>query len=186
MGAFYGSMLVTGTAAPLVGTFLRRVKRTAYVLPLSESQVIVWDKEVQGFDGVDDLHRVAGVLSVPEQTTVIGALNFDDEVLGLSLYRGGEEIDFYLSRPEMLDEPEERVGDADVWCDTLNVPWLKPEVQALFATEDITFENERHTAIAAAFGWPAWVVGVSYDAIASGDTPDDFPRDQLVHITPES
>jgi hypothetical protein len=184
MGAFYGSMLITGAAAPLASDFLKRVKRTAYVLPLSDSHAMVWDKEVQGFDGVDDLHRVASVLSVPEQTTVIGALNFDDDVLGLSLYRGGEEIDFYLSRPEMLDEPEERVGDADVWCDTLNVPWLKAEVRALFASDDVTFEHERHTAIAAAFGWPAWVAGVSYDTIASGDTPDDFPRDQLVHITP--
>jgi hypothetical protein len=186
MGAFYGSMLVTGTAAPLAGAFLRRVKRTAYVLPLSDSQAIIWDKEVQGFDGVDDLHRVASILSVPEQSTVIGALNFDDDVLGLSLYRGGEEIDFYLSRPEMLDEPEERMGEADVWRDTLNVPWLTAELRALFASDDATFETERHSAIAAAFGWPAWVIGVSYDTIASGDTPDDFPHDQLVHITPES
>jgi hypothetical protein len=92
---------------------------------------------------VDDLHRVAGVLSVPEQTTVVGALNFDDDVLGLSLYGGGEEIDFYLSRPEMLDEPAERMGDADGWCDTLNVPWLKPKVRALFAAEDVTFEHAR-------------------------------------------
>jgi len=184
MGAFYGSMLITGAAAPLADDFLKRVKRTAYVLTLSDSQVIVWDKEVQGFDGVDDLHRVASVLSVPENTTVVGALNFDDDVLGLSLYRGGEEIDFYLSRPEMLDEPAESMGDADVWCDILNVPWLKPEVQALFAAEDVTFENARHTAIAEAFGWPSWVVGVSYDTIASGDTPDDFPRDQLVHVAP--
>jgi hypothetical protein len=61
---------------------------------------------------------------------------------------------------------------------------LKPEVRALFAAEDVTFENARHTAIAEAFGWPSWVVGVSYDTIESGDTPDDFPRDQLVHITP--
>jgi hypothetical protein len=86
----------------------------------------------------------------------------------------------------MLDEPQERVGDADVWCDTLNVPRLKPEMQALFSSDDVTFETERHSAIAAAFGWPAWVVGVSYDTIASGDTPDDFPRHQLVHITPDS
>jgi hypothetical protein len=186
MGALYGSLLVIGTAAPLAGPFLTRVKRTAYVLPLSDSQAVVWDQEVQGFDAVDDLHRVASVLSVPEQTTVIGALNFDDDVLGLSLYRGGEEIDFYLSRPEMLDEPEERVGDADVWCDTLNAPWRKAELRALFASDDVTFEHERHAAIAAVFGWPAWVVGVSYDTIASGDTPDDFPRHQLLHITPES
>jgi|JI8StandDraft_2_1071088.scaffolds.fasta_scaffold28660_3 hypothetical protein len=186
MGAFYGSMLVIGTAAPLAGAFLQRVQRTAYVLPLSDSQALVWDREVQGFDGVDELHRVASVLSVPDQSMVIGALNFDDDVLGLSLYRGGEELDFYLSRPEMLDEPDERVGDADVWCDTLNVPRLKPEMQALFSSDDVTFETERHSAIAAAFGWPAWVVGVSYDTIASGDTPDDFPRHQLVHITPDS
>ncbi|WP_434479244.1 hypothetical protein [Gemmatimonas sp.] len=184
MGAFYGSMLITGAAAPLAGDFLKRVKRTAYVLTLSASQVIVWDKEVQGFDGVDDLHRVASVLSVPEQTTIVGALNFDDDVLGLSLYVGGEEIDFYLSRPEMLDEPAESMGDADVWCDTLSLPWLKPKVRALFAAEDVTFEHARHTAIAEAFGWPSWVVGVSYDTIASGDTPDDFPRDQLVHVAP--
>lgn len=102
---------------------------------------------------MDHLHRVAGVLSVPGQSTILGAFNFDDDVLGLSLYRGGEEIDFYLSRPEMLDVPEERLGDADVWCDTLNVPWLKAELRAQYA---------------------------------SGDTPDDFPRHQLVHITPGS
>ena len=155
MGAFYGSILVIGTAASLTGEFLTRVKRTAYVLTLSDSQALVWDKEVQGFDGVDDLHRVASVLSVPDRTIVVGALNFDDDVLGLSLYAGGEEIDFYLSRPEMLDEPEERVGDADVWCDTFNVPWLKPEMSVLFASDDVTFEHERHAAIATAFGWPA-------------------------------
>jgi hypothetical protein len=28
------------------------------------------------------------------------------------------------------------------------------------------------------------VAGVSYETIASADTPDEFPRDQLVHITP--
>lgn len=186
MGAFYGSMLITGTAAPLAGAFLQRVKRTAYVLSLSDSQAIVWDQAIQGLDGVDEMHRVASVLSVPEHATVIGALNLDDDVLGLSLYRGGEEIDFYLSRPEMLDEPEARVGDADVWSDTLNVPWLTAELRALFASDDVTFETERHRAIAAVFGWPAWVVGVSYDTIASGDTPDDFPGDQLVHITPKA
>lgn len=186
MGAFYGSLLVTGTTAPLAGALLQRVKRTAYVLSLSDSQSIVWDEEVQGFDGVDELHRVASVLSATEQSTVVGALNLDDDVLGLSLYCGGEEIDFYLSRPEMLDEPEERVGDADIWCDTLNVPWHKAELRALFASDDVTFETERHRAIAAVFGWPAWVVGVSYETIASGDTPDDFPRDQLVHITPKA
>ncbi|MFN4774193.1 MAG: hypothetical protein ACK5N1_19540 [Gemmatimonas sp.] len=184
MGAFYGSLLIIGTAAPLAGAFLQRAKRTAYVLPLSDSQAIAWDQEMQGFDGVDDLHRVASVLSVPEQSTVIGALNFDDDVLGLSLYRGGEEIDFYLSRPEMLDEPEERVGDADVWCNTLNAPWLTAELRALFTSDDVTFENERHRAIAAAFGGPAWVVGVSSDTIAAGDTPRDFPHDQLMHVTP--
>lgn len=184
MGAFYGSLLITGIAAPLAGAFLQRAKRTAYVLPLSDSQSIVWDHAIQGFDGVDDLHRVASVLSVPEHSTVVGALNLDDDVLGLSLVRGGEEIDFYLSRPELLDEPEERMGDADVWCDTLNVPWLTAELRALFASDDVIFETERHRAIAAVFGWPTWVVGVSYDTIVSGDTPDDFPHDQLVHITP--
>ena len=35
-------------------------------------------------------------------------------MLGLSLYGGGDEMDCYLLRPEMLDEPEEPMGDANV------------------------------------------------------------------------
>jgi hypothetical protein len=71
------------------------------------------------------------------------------------------------------------------WLAAENIPHHNlPEVRALFAVEEVTFENTRHSAIAEAFGWPSWVVGVSYDTIESGDTPDAFPRDQLVHITP--
>lgn len=47
MGAFYGSMLVTGAAAPLAGGFLQRVKRTAYVLLLSDFHAIIWDQAIQ-------------------------------------------------------------------------------------------------------------------------------------------
>lgn len=184
MGAFYGSMLVTGMSTTMVVDYLRRGKRSAYVLGVSSSQCLIWDKRVQGFDDVVHLHLLATLFSLAENTTVVTAINQDDDLLGLSLYRGGGEIDLYMSNPELVDEQKGTVGDADLWCDTLNTPLMKPKLRALFASEEFTFEIDRHAAIAETFEWPVWVVGVSYDDIESGATPDGFPVDQLLHITP--
>ena len=98
------------------------------------------------------------------------------------MYAGGEEIDFYLSRTDFEDVTEDVAGDAVAWCDTLNVPWLQQDVRALFAARDFAFENERHAALAQAFGWPAAVVGVSYDELELGFRPDDISEEHLVHV----
>lgn len=182
MGAFYGSVLINGLTTQHVVDLLSGAKRNAFVLEVSESQCLIWDQAMQGFDDVEQAAYLARAFSRISGSYVVTAINQDDDVLGLSLYAGGEEVDFYLSRTDFEDLTEDVSGDAAAWCNVMNMPWLEQQVKALFAADDFTFENERHEKLAKLFGWPAEAIGVNYTDLEAGYPPDSVSHDQFIRV----
>lgn len=184
MGAFYGTILIDGASTDDVLRTVQAMQRTAFVIGVQPQRTLIYDEAIQGFDDSVNLATFAATLSNELSTTVISALNHDDDILGLSLIQNGIDVDFYLSDPDLANVEDGTVGDAGAWCNALNVPWVEKDIRELFENDSFTVESERHAEIARVLGWPDAVVGYSFDQLDAGETPDGFDAGQIYRVGP--
>lgn len=173
MGSFYTNVTLRGPAQEEVLAHL--ADRPAYVSRTSGGFTVVLD-EASEMQDLDDLLGVTASLSARFDCPALAALNHDDSVLYLSLFEHGEQVDQYNSCPEFDDEDGDgdssgpAGGDAARW-----VAAFGGDAGALeHALRDTAFvmATERHAAVVAALGMPAFAVGTGYNYVEADDASE--------------
>jgi hypothetical protein len=106
-------------------------------------------------------------------------------VLFLWLFRHGQVSDRYDSLPGYFDAEAEpgapEGGDAGLICETFGRPDRRDRVEKLLRADllndelpEVPGELERHQALAAELGMPAFVAGLGHSAIAGEYVPEEF------------
>jgi hypothetical protein len=154
MGNFYANHAVATGDTHAVADALDSRGRRAYVAGTS-GITFVYDERCDAQD-LDELRRVAELLSRDCGAPVLAACNHDDDVLWLALAEDGRVVDVYESRPgyfEGEDVPP-RIANVKRLCLAFGVASAAAEVERLLAKSHATFivEVDRHRALLRALG----------------------------------
>jgi len=108
MGNFYANISLRGTTPAAVRESLLAKSRRAYITPLREGIVCVYDEVIDTQD-LQELSDLTASLSSDLGCLALGVLNHDDDVLYYEVWDSGEQKDEYNSNPAYFgdSEPEE-------------------------------------------------------------------------------
>jgi hypothetical protein len=184
MGLFYSNMTVYRVPRNELMVTLRRLRRTAFVSPDIQCFTVVFDEAIEDQDStvIEEFgSALTGELSCP----ALAAMLHDDDVLYLWLFQNGKVCDRYDSLPQYFDPvaqpgPPEG-GNSELLCKAFERPDRQQRVEQVLRANllegelpEIRGEFERHQALAAELGIPAFVAGVCYSSIAGGYVPEEF------------
>ena len=177
MGNFYTNITLRGPGQDEVTEFLKRRGASAYVSPADRGFTVVYEERCDTQDA-DVLKELAADLSAEFRCPALAALNHDDDILWLALYRDGEALDEYDSAPgyfEGEDLPPSG-GDARRLCEVLGAAGAAAEkVERILRAPDdeYTFACERHLDLVRALGLTPYAVGLGFNYVQEGEAPSD-------------
>ena len=179
VGNFYTNFTVRGGAQEQVVSALRSKQRRAFVSPLINNMVVVYDAESDE-QKTDVIDRLGRDLSATFDCAVIAVLNHDDDILCYWLFQSGQLLDDYNSAPNYFESVADPCGPAggDVMklCRTCASTVAPERVEAILrksALEEggFLFQIDRHQALAEALGLPECSVGLGYTYLERGELP---------------
>ena len=176
MGNFYTNITLRSAQSSSVAGALQRLHRRAYVAPARADCVTIFDERTESQDP-SELGALASTLSERLECFALAALNHDDDILALALFRRGRLITEYSS-----DYPAGT--DAGALCTAFDTgaPWSRPLLAGLLRGPRPVFEITRHRLIARVLGLPPWVAGGGYNYISRDEAPDGLDLTELTSI----
>ena len=170
MGNFYTNISVKTADADRLAEILRGQQCDAYLLP-AEAWTVVFDRASD--EMLMPLEPLTALISRELAGTALAVLDHDDDVLMYLLYRDGEKLDEYSSRPGYFtgeNSPPEG-GKAGLLCEAVGLPDREKTVQAILQPEKLpVFAYEQHRQLAEALSLPPGAVGCGYRYIAAGES----------------
>jgi hypothetical protein len=196
MGSWYTNICVKGAEQADVVATLDELGRRAYVTPELGGWIIVYDQESDKFD-LNELESLALTLSTRLSCLALASFNADDDILWLGLYERGTLATRYASDKKQFEDGGEfpQISEvADVLCRIFDVPNKNQQVRkilrrphgilgllATFFKLRIAYLIEvlRHGDLAEALGIPMASVGLGYEYVNRGETPEGLIRGNL-------
>jgi len=196
MGNWYTNICVKGAEQAKVVAALDELGRRAYVTPDMGGWIIVYDQESDKFD-LNELESLALTLSTRLQCPALASFNADDDVLWLGIYEGGKLTTRYASAKKQFEDGGEFpqiLEVAEVLCRLFEVPEKNQEVRKILCRPHgilgllsmlfkvriaYIVEVLRHGDLAEALGMPIASVGLGYEYINRGETPEGLSRGNL-------
>lgn len=196
MGNWYTNICVKGPEQADVVATLDELGRRAYVTPELGGWIIVYDQESDKFD-LNELESLALTLSTRLSCLALASFNADDDILWLGLYDRGKLATRYASDKQQFEDGGEfpNVKEvADVLCRIFAASGKNPQVRKIlrrrhgilgllstFLKVRIAYLVEvlRHSDLAEALGIPMASVGLGYEYVNRGETPEGIIRGNL-------
>ena len=185
MGLFYSNLTVYHSERTALLTELRRRKRDAFVSPTFAGHTVVFDKLMDEQDS-EAIEKLGRDLTKTLACAALAAVVHDDDVLYLWLFQKGRVRDRYDSMPGYFDPDDDGEsgpagGNAELLCRAFGRADHVERVEELLRADlledelpDVHGEQERHAALAAELGMPAFVAGVCYSSIEGDYVPEEF------------
>jgi hypothetical protein len=128
--------------------------------------------------------RLSGEFRCP----LLAVLNHDDDILWYQLYRDGELLDEYDSRPNNFKEEAEdsgpEGGDAEKLCSAFGVDAVERVESILrkpsFDEGVYIFAMERHADLVEALGISPFGVGAGFDHVSIDELPEGLSQSDLL------
>jgi hypothetical protein len=186
MGNFYTNLTVKTSDVKAVVAALEG--RAAFVAPPQHGCIVVYDEESEDDN---DASGLASELSTSLRAPVLVVTNYDDDVLWLQLWIGGDEVDNYDSCPSYFDDSEATPptgGDADALCEAFGGDPVR--VEAILRRwndeesdeEGYVFEVERHGELVEALGLSPAAVGKGFRYLERGELPTGVAEGELIRV----
>jgi hypothetical protein len=167
MGNWYANIALRGPSQADVLTALREDRRTAFVSSPSRGCVVIYDSICRKMDG-DDSERLAAKLTARFGCTALIALNADDDVLWLCVYREGKKVVEY-------DSSTPARHGASGLCHAFGCITSTPFLWLLLQSPFI-FEVWRHLAVCKVLGVPGDLCTYGYPGEDDGTLIDYVPK----------
>jgi len=189
MGNFYVNFSVKSTDQAAVIAALDQARRTAFVSPVIDNYVVVFDRDADE-QALEPILTVGALLSQSTGAPVFAVLNHDDDVLLYWLFEHGALTDEYNSDPayggddEFVDQATPTSADLERVCYVLDVPEAIAAVRNILYDTDYLFVLEQHQALVVLLGLPLCSVGFGFNYIDSdrADLGGWFSSSDLVRI----
>ena len=196
MGNWYTNVCLKGADQVTVVATLDELGRRAYVTPDMGGWIIVYDQESDKFD-LNELESLAFTLSTRLHCTALASFNADDDVLWLGIFENGKLATRYASEKKQFEDGGEfpLVPEvAEVLCRVFEAPEKNQRVRKIlrrphgilgllstFFKVRIAYLVEvfRHGDLAETLGIPLASVGLGYEYINRGETPEGLSRGNL-------
>jgi len=196
MGNWYTNVCLKDVDQVTVVATLDELGRRAYVTPDIGGWIIVYDQESDKFD-LNELESLALTLSTRLQCTALASFNADDGVLWLGIFENGKLSTRYASEKKQFEDGGEfpLVPEvAEVLCRVFEAPEKNQQVRKIlrrphgilgllstFFKVRIAYVVEvlRHGDLAETLGIPLASVGLGYEYINRGETPEGLTRGNL-------
>jgi hypothetical protein len=196
MGNWYTNICVKGAQQPEVIAALDELGRRAYVTPDLGGWIVIYDQESDNFD-LNELESLALTISARLSCTALASFNADDDVLWLGIYENGKLSTRYASAQKHFEDAREfplLQEVAEVFCRIFRRPEQDQLVRkilrrphgvlgllSVFSRIRIAYLAEvlRHVDLAEALGIPAASVGLGYEYVNRGETPEGLARGEL-------
>lgn len=196
MGNWYTNICVRGARQPEVIAALDELGRRAYVTPDLGGWIVIYDQESDNFD-LNELESLALTISTRLSCTALASFNADDDVLWLGIYENGKLSTRYASARKHFEDAGEfplLQEVAEVFCKTFRRPEQDQLVRRIlrrphgvlgllsaFSRIRIAYLVEvlRHSDLAEALGIPLASVGLGYEYVNRGETPEGLTRGKL-------
>ena len=196
MGLFYANLTVYRPTRTALLTELRRLRREAFVSPTFHGHTVVFDEAIEEQD-TGAIEQIGQAVTAALSCSALASVLHDDDVLYLWLFQNGRVCDHYDSCPAYFDPNAEpgppAGGNAKLICRAFDraerQQWVEQLLRAnLLEGElpDVPGELERHAALAAELGMPAFVAGVCYSSIAGNYVPEEFIPPEFEGMTFEA
>lgn len=171
MGNFYTNITLRTSDQDAVVDYLNRAGRTAFVSPVYQGFVCVFDEVCDSQDD-GEIVNLCKDLSTRLKCVAISVLNHDDDIFWYQLYESGVLLDTYDSCPGYFGGGSQALkpsgGNPEVLCKVFATPGREEEIKAIL-TGPATFAVERHMALFETLGLPTFSVGAGYNYIEEGD-----------------
>lgn len=193
MGNFYVSFALRDVEPPAVAASLQQRNRKAFVTPVTNGFLYVYDEQCDSQDA-EDIERLATELSSQLETAVLAVLNHDDDILMYWLCDKGELVDAYNSFPGYFDSGEDdadegvlpRGGDAAKLVRTLGAATSARKVHEVLRAdnerEEYVFAVDRHIALANLLGLRTEHCYLGYRYVVESDPSEIADRDSFVEV----
>lgn len=196
MGNWYTNICVKGAPQPAVAAALDELGRRAYLTPDLGGWIVIYDQESDKFD-LNELESLALTISTRLSCTAVASFNADDDVLWLGIYENGKLSTRYTSEKKHFEDGGEfpLIPEvAEVLCRVFQSPEKHEQVRkilrrphgvlgllSLFSKIRIAYITEvfRHGDLAETLGLPLASVGLGYEYVNRGETPEGLSRGKL-------
>jgi hypothetical protein len=196
MGNWYTNICVKGAGQAEVVEALDELGRRAYVTPEMGGWIVIYDQESDKFD-LNELESLALTLSARLSCTALASFNADDDILWLGIYEGGKQTARYASEKKQFEDGGEfpLIPEvAEALCRIFEAGEKNQQVRRILGRRHgilgllSTFtqlrlayivEVIRHGDLAEALGIPMASVGLGYEYINRGETPEGLSRGNL-------
>jgi len=196
MGNWYTNICVKGAQQPDVAAALDELGRRAYLTPDLGGWIVIYDQESDKFD-LNELESLALTISTRLACTAVASFNADDDVLWLGIYENGKLSARYTSAQIHFEDGGEfpLIPEvAEVLCRIFHSPEKDEQVRRIlgrphgflgllstFSKIRIAYVVEvlRHADLAEALGMPLASVGLGYEYVNRGETPEGLSRGKL-------
>lgn len=199
MGNFYCNISVKTRARAALIKCLAADKRAAFVSPLIDGMVVVYDRECDEQD-LGAIDRLCQTLSAQLDTSVLAVLNHDDEYLLFEGYDDGKRV------VSLRTADENKPNTVEIRSQFLDFAWnafsgsgLSQKIKNLRKSlwrdsgksaalglfeQSWNFQVELHQQLVEALGLPYITVGFGYRHLKEGvEVPDLFSPDEFTELT---
>ena len=184
MGNFYTNHVLPTADAERVVAVLESRGRRAYVA-VAGGTTFVYDERSDSQD-LDELRRLAELLSRECRLPVLAACNHDDDVLWLALAEQARAVDVYESAPGYFDgdHAPPRIANVKRLCLAFGAAGAGMEVERLLAEPRSTFtlEVDRHRALLRALGVDSDAAFLGYGYVSRGELAEFDPGARLFAV----
>lgn len=196
MGNWYTNICVKGVQQSQVVAALDELGRRAYVTPGMNEWIIVYDQDTDKLD-LNELESLALTISTRLSCTALASFNADDDVLWLGIYENGKLSARYASEKKRFEDGAEfpRIAEVtEVLCRVFARAEKNQQVRRVLRRRHsilgflfplskfrlaYLFEVMRHSDLAEALGIPKASVGMGYEYVHRGETPEGLNRRDL-------
>jgi len=196
MGNWYTNICVRGVQQPEVVSALDELGRRAYLTPDLGGWIVIYDQESDKFD-LNELESLALTISARLACIALATFNADDDVLWLGIYENGKLATRYASAQKHFEDGGEfpLIPEVtEVLCRVFHSPEKDEQVRkilrrphgvlgllSIFFRIRIAYLTEilRHGDLAEALGMPLASVGLGYEYVNRGETPEGLSRGKL-------
>ncbi len=172
MGNFYVNFSVKSTDQAVIVAALSEAQRMAFVSPVIDGYVVVFDRDADE-QALEPILSVGALLSQTTDAPVFAVLNHDDDVLLYWLFEHGMLTDEYNSDPTygsddaLIDQVTPTSANLERVCQVLGVPDATDAVRTILYETDYLFVLDQHQALVILMELPLCTVGFGFNYIES-------------------
>jgi hypothetical protein len=182
VGNFYVNHTVRFDDVAAVAAVLQANRRSAWVAPAVDGQVVVYDEAAES-QSEAEFRGVARFLSRELNAACLMVLNHDDSVLIYELYEAGRRTDEYNSNPAFPNARGKPSGRGTRLCSVWGQPAAAFQVAGILS-RDFLFAWERHAELAKALALPEHSVATGFGYVEQGEFPNPVIAAGLLRVAP--